>query len=466
MSTKLEADYLVVGAGAMGMAFVDTLIAETDATVVMVDRHHQPGGHWNMAYPFVRLHQPSAGYGVNSRVLGSDAIDLSGWNKGLYELATCGEVCGYFNQVMQQTLLPSGRVRYFPMAEYDGDGAFHSLVTGEALQVAVNRRTVDSTHQRVTVPSMRRPEFEVAEGVACVPPNALTALSGRHSHYTVVGAGKTGMDACLWLLAQGVDPDALTWIMPRDSWVHDRAMAQPGPLFAAAIADVFARQSQAIIDATSLDDLFERLEACGYILRFDPAVRPTMYRCATVSQAEFAALKSIRDVVRLGRVKRIDADAIHLANGVAAAGNDTLYVDCTADGLARRPTAPVFDGAHITLQSVRPCQQVFSAAFIAHVEAAYTDDTIKNDLCVPTPHPDRDVDLLENMIAHGRNAVRWNEDPALEAWLNGSRLDWLGKLSGLRLPAEPAARAEALKQRRQGVAFVAAKLQALIAGQT
>ena len=27
----IEADYLVVGAGAMGMAFVDTLITETDA---------------------------------------------------------------------------------------------------------------------------------------------------------------------------------------------------------------------------------------------------------------------------------------------------------------------------------------------------------------------------------------------------------------------------------------------------
>jgi hypothetical protein len=463
MPTNIEADYLVVGAGAMGMAFVDTLISETDATVVIVDRHHQPGGHWNMAYPFVRLHQPSAGYGVNSRALGTDAIDRSGWNQGLYELATCGEVCGYFNQVMQQTLLPSGRVRYFPMCDYDGDGAFHSLVNGQSFQVVVNRRTVDSTHQRVTVPAMRAPDFEIAQGVACVPPGALTTLKGRHGHYTVIGAGKTGMDAGLWLLAQGVEPDAMTWITPRDSWVHDRAMAQPGPRFAAANAELFARQGQAVIEATSLDDLFDRLEACGYILRFDRAVRPTMYRCATVSQAEFAALKSIRDVVRLGRVKRIDADAIHLDHGVAPADRDTLYIDCTADGLARRPTLPVFDGAHITLQSVRPCQQVFSAAFIAHVEAAYADDKVKNDLCVPTPHPDRDVDLLENMIAHGRNAVRWNEDPALEAWLAGSRLDWLGKLSGPPLPAEPTARAEALEQRRQGVAFLAARLQQLLA---
>jgi cation diffusion facilitator CzcD-associated flavoprotein CzcO len=48
----IEADYLVVGAGAMGMAFIDTLVSETQARVVLVDRNHQPGGHWTTAYPF------------------------------------------------------------------------------------------------------------------------------------------------------------------------------------------------------------------------------------------------------------------------------------------------------------------------------------------------------------------------------------------------------------------------------
>ena len=78
MGRTIEADYLVVGAGAMGMAFIDTLVNETDAAVVVVDRNDQPGGHWTTAYPYVRLHQPSAYYGVNSRKLGSDAIDQSG----------------------------------------------------------------------------------------------------------------------------------------------------------------------------------------------------------------------------------------------------------------------------------------------------------------------------------------------------------------------------------------------------
>ncbi|NOX50220.1 MAG: NAD(P)/FAD-dependent oxidoreductase, partial [Gammaproteobacteria bacterium] len=93
----LEADYLIIGAGAMGMAFTDTILTESDSTVVIVDRYHQPGGHWHVAYPHVRLHQPSAFYGVNSKHLGSDTIDHAGGNKGLFELATHSEVCAYFD---------------------------------------------------------------------------------------------------------------------------------------------------------------------------------------------------------------------------------------------------------------------------------------------------------------------------------------------------------------------------------
>jgi cation diffusion facilitator CzcD-associated flavoprotein CzcO len=63
MNTR-KTDYLVIGAGAMGMAFTDVLMTESEATVTIVDRYHQPGGHWNVAYPFVRLHQPSSAYGV------------------------------------------------------------------------------------------------------------------------------------------------------------------------------------------------------------------------------------------------------------------------------------------------------------------------------------------------------------------------------------------------------------------
>src|SRR6476661_2971320 len=97
---NIETDYLVIGAGASGMAFVDALIAESDAHVVLVDRRHRPGGHWLDAYPFVRLHQPSANYGVSSRPLGGDRIDDSGINAGFYERATAAEICDYYRRVM------------------------------------------------------------------------------------------------------------------------------------------------------------------------------------------------------------------------------------------------------------------------------------------------------------------------------------------------------------------------------
>ena len=82
---ELSCDYLVVGAGTAGMSFIDTLLTEDPAaTVILVDRNSKPGGHWTMAYRFVRLHQPSCNYGVNSLRLGKtsdakgrEAFDLS-----------------------------------------------------------------------------------------------------------------------------------------------------------------------------------------------------------------------------------------------------------------------------------------------------------------------------------------------------------------------------------------------------
>ena len=66
----MKTDYLIIGCGASSLSFLDTMLVETDATFVIVDKRDAPGGHWNDAYPFVRLHQPSRYYGVASRPLG------------------------------------------------------------------------------------------------------------------------------------------------------------------------------------------------------------------------------------------------------------------------------------------------------------------------------------------------------------------------------------------------------------
>jgi ribulose 1,5-bisphosphate synthetase/thiazole synthase len=96
MGRTVLADYLVIGAGAAGMAFVDAIIDHADVKVVMIDRRHGPGGHWLDDYAFVRLHQASAFYGVASTLLGGGRIQSDGPEKGLHERATAPEVCAYF----------------------------------------------------------------------------------------------------------------------------------------------------------------------------------------------------------------------------------------------------------------------------------------------------------------------------------------------------------------------------------
>jgi cation diffusion facilitator CzcD-associated flavoprotein CzcO len=91
-----DTDYLIVGAGAAGLAFADTLVQETDAHITIVDRHAKPGGHWNDAYPFVALHQPSAFYGVNSLPLGTLRKDTAGRTRGTTSLRAARKCAAIF----------------------------------------------------------------------------------------------------------------------------------------------------------------------------------------------------------------------------------------------------------------------------------------------------------------------------------------------------------------------------------
>jgi hypothetical protein len=426
MGRTIEADYLVVGAGAMGLAFTDALVSESDATVVVVDRNDQPGGHWTTAYPFVRLHQPSAYYGVNSRNLGSDTIDQDGFNAGYYELASGAEVCAYFDAVMRQHLLPTGRVTYLPMSEYLGEGRVRTLGGGD---INVNARRLVITHVEIIVPSMVRPSYAVDDGIECVPPNDLPRIREARDRYVIVGAGKTAMDACVWLLRHGIAPQRLTWIKPRDSWILDRAAIQPGSQFAKRVLRDFSAQLAAVAEAESLPDLFDRLEAKGCLMRIDQSIDPTMYRCAILSQAELEQLRRIEDVVRMGHVQTIEPGRITLEGGTRDINGSALYIDCSADGFAHIEPATVFTDERIALQAVRTCQPAFSAAVIGHVEATYSDDETRNAFCNPVPYPSEPADWLRMMLAFNKNQVRWFSDPDMMAWVDASRLNVLHHVS-------------------------------------
>src|SRR5690606_8501288 len=108
----LLTDYLVVGAGAMGMAFTDALIDHADVHVTLVDRRPAAGGHWNDAYPFVQLRQASLFYGVASRQLGTGAIQPDGPEAGLQVRARLAEIQAYYDDILHRHFLGTGRVRF------------------------------------------------------------------------------------------------------------------------------------------------------------------------------------------------------------------------------------------------------------------------------------------------------------------------------------------------------------------
>jgi hypothetical protein len=428
MSHDLEADYVIVGAGAAGLAFADTLLSETEATMVIVDRRYRPGGHWNDAYPFVRLHAPSTLYGVNSRALGTGRIDQIGLNEGLLELASGAEVLAYYEQLMCEHLLPSGRVTYLPMQDYRQEGEITSRLDGHRRRLRARRRLVDGTYADTRVPATHAPTFEVSGAASCVTPTELAALERAAKGFVIIGGGKTAIDTTIWLLEQGIDPDSILWIRPRDAWLLDRANFQTDAASFERTIGSFALELEVACTATSTADLFARLEAHGLLHRIDPRVAPTMYRCATVSAAELAQLRRIKRVVRLGHVRAIRPDRIVLEEGVIPTSPDFVHIHCAADGIPRKPPQPIFQSGRIVLQYVRRCSPAFSAALIACVEAAFQDDDVKNRLCGVVPVPDEPLDWLRMLLQDAQNASRWRHSAPLRRWLTGSRLNRLSNM--------------------------------------
>lgn len=467
-SIPIETDYLVVGAGATAMAFVDALLTENpDATVVIVDRNHRPGGHWNVAYPFVRLHQPAAWYGVASRDLGTGTKDKVGPNAGMYGLASGAEVLAYFDQVMRERFLPSGRVRWLPMSEYDtstdGQHRVMSLISGDVFEVTVRRKLVDGRHARTEVPATHPPKYAVATGVRCVPVNQLPSIGRPYAAYTVVGSGKTGIDACLWLLEHGVPPERIRWVMPRDAWYFDRANIQPGLENFEHNMGYVANQFDAIAEAESISHLFDCLEARGALLRLDIGITPGTFRCATVSQGELAQLRRIRNVVRLGRVQTLEPRQMVLDQGTVPADLDTLYVDCSAGAIQMPPKLPVFNHDTINLFMVRICQPTFSGAVIAYIESRFSDRSEQNAMCAVVPSPEYPVDWLRMWLVTLTNLGCWNKDLAMQAWLKRCRLNSAAVMTRGVAPDDEV-RMGLVKANGLKAKGVVPKLQALLAG--
>jgi hypothetical protein len=423
VTRSLDTDYLVVGAGAMGAAFTDALIDHADVHVTLVDRRYAAGGHWLDAYPFVQLHQASVFYGVASTVLGTGAVQLNGPEAGLHERARQSEIRAYYDDVLHRRFIGSGRVTFLGGSEYRADGSSHlvtSRVSGETVQVRVHRRVVDATYLSPTIPATTPAPFNVADDVPVVAINELARLTTTPSSYVIVGSGKTATDGIVWLLLNGVAPDRIVWVRPRDPWMLNRAVVQPDPAVGIGLA---ADTMEAAAAAESLDDLFLRLEAAGVMLRIDKDVVPTMAKTPTLAGWELELLRSVENVVRLGHIKHVTRRELVLEHGSVSLAPGSLIVHCAASGLQYPPLVPLWGPDKIRLQTTRVGFPCFCAALAGYVEATRDNDRERNRLCPPNTFPDDPASWARSQVRGTIASRTYGAEPDIAAWANTCALN-------------------------------------------
>ncbi|QOR71565.1 NAD(P)-binding protein [Ruania alkalisoli] len=445
---KVDSDYLVVGAGAAGMAFTDALIDHSDASVTLVDRRPGPGGHWLDAYPFVRLHQASSFYGVASTLLGEGRRQTQGPETGLHERADREQICAYYQSVLNDRFVASGQVRFIPRSHYDWDRRVLTC-DGTRYEVSQRCRIVDARYLAPEIPATTPPPFEVADQVRVVAVNDLPRVDDAPSQYVIVGSGKTATDAVIWLLGQGVDPEAICWVRPREPWMLNRAKVQPDPdVFLGMAADIF----ESAVAARSVDDLFLRLEEAGVMMPINRALTPTMARAPTLATWELDLLRSIENVVRRGRLRRVERGRLNFDGGAVDVHDDALVVHCAAHGLRHESSMPIWGRDAITVQPTRAGFPCFGAALIGYIEATRVGDDAKNQVCPSSPYPSTPADWVRTNIHGTRSAMAFGAEPDIAAWAHTVALNPARVPAGLSSPALQAVQHRLATQTGPGLA--------------
>merc|ERR1712142_790146 len=378
----------------MGMSFLEELITTSDdMEAIIVDTRAAPGGHWNDAYSFVRLHQPALTYGVSSRTLGTGGADL----------ASKAMILEHFELAMKD-LISTKRVRFFPQCKYLGDGKFTSLVDENIVyDVKINAKLVDATCTMTHVPATKKPNYQVSEGVHLVPVNGLGTLSSPWPHYLIIGGGKTGVDAVLFLLDHGLHPDKISWVIPNDSWFWER----DGFTFDDGVFNTLMMNLiDSVIDEKNetVSDILMAMEERGIMMRLDKNIMPTRYRAATVTKAEIQKLQRVKNIIRKGRITKIEVGKLIFQSGEDMMINPyTLCVDCSVNCTLFPPTKKVFAGDTISLQYIRIPPPGISASAIAALELMFpNDEEKKNSVCIPFDVPQLPDDIIKNFYTDSK----------------------------------------------------------------
>ena len=150
-----------------------------------------------------------------------------------------------------------------------------------------------------------------------------------------------------------------------------------------------------------------------------------------------------------------------LTGGERATKPGTLFVDCTASAVERRPPVPVFQPGLIVPQMVRVPEPAFSAALIAWVEAHIDGEAAQNALTMAVPLPDSIADYPRASLVNLFNQGLWGQHKPLSKWIHDCRLDGFSKpISGIG--PEETARMSVLQQFRPAAMAAVANLQRMM----
>ena len=117
---------------------------------------------------------------------------------------------------------------------------------------------------------------------------------------------------------------------------------------------------------------------------------PTRNRIGSVSDGDIEKMRRIKNIVRKGRVARIEKGRIIFQSGEEMElPANTLAVDCARNGsVFPRHGIKVWDGEKINLQLVQFPPPGMSTTIIAALERKYPDnEEYKNSLCQTIPVP-------------------------------------------------------------------------------
>ena len=180
--------------------------------------------------------------------------------------------------------------------------------------------------------------------------------------------------------------------------------------------------------ATSIDDLFLRLEACGALLRIDRERMPSMFHLATLSPGRGGGAAAHPRRRAAGPRARRSMPTRWAGPGPRArrARHAVHRLHRVGGGLRGR-SQPVFQGGRIVLQLLRAAAARIQRRADRLCGGALRQRQGQEPPVQPVPFPHTLDDYARAMAANMCNQFQWGQDKALRQWIRDSRLDGFGR---------------------------------------